>query len=86
MRKHSGRNKWHNNELKVALGLDPKAKLPDAHIHVEYQGYSITLLSKDEKHMKARPRGHRIVALCRICYNFIPAGRITQHESRKDHQ
>lgn len=76
--KNSYGGPMHNEDLKKALGVDPKKHWPDEGVPVtQVQGYNVLVLAKGDA-------SRRALVMCPKCYNWYCAGHIGQHmEGRK---
>jgi hypothetical protein len=72
-----------HEEIRAALGLAPKAKLPRAGIKIiEIEGWKVWVdylgfRYQIRRHSHFKP--HRAMAQCPRCGKIISAGRISQH-------
>jgi hypothetical protein len=79
---HPVHESWHahSSHVKTMLGLNPRAKLPDAGLPAQrVQNFDVWVEPLGSKYVAGRRMTHRVLARCLCCNKTMSAGRTHQH-------
>ena len=69
------------DQIKAWLGLNPKRHLSPDKVDPQYVGNVLVWVESREE-TRAKGMFHRVICECPLCGDFVPAGRLYQHQGK----